>query len=320
MDFGKLKNIQGIDLSLPPDDRANARVLAKPVLSKPDKGLPAIEKGLPATEPFHFRAYVGLPVWQDDALAARLCTPGTPKAKRLACYARQFHDLELNSTGYGLDPAHARHWAGEVTPGFKFCPKVPRDVSHESDLDYVWDRYATHCESAFGLGSHLGPFLLQFPDTFGPSRFPELERFLAAQAARLPIALEVRQASWFRDQGAKAALLDMLEAYGVTSVLTDTPGRRDVLHQRLTTRTAYIRFNGVTPEAGDPERLERWAERIRAWRAGGLQTLYFFVHLERQDLAVELAARFIAMLNRVVGTSMPEPRLQIEVENMSLFP
>ncbi|HKP95812.1 MAG TPA: DUF72 domain-containing protein [Fibrobacteria bacterium] len=292
MDFGKVKDTRNIDFTLPPDDPATAARLVQGRSGGP------------------LRVYVGCPVWQDDAMARKLCAPRTPKAKRLACYGRQFNALEVNSTGYGLVRERAAQWASETPEGFRFCPKVPMDVTHGANLDGVWQLFAAQCEAAQAFGDRLGLFFLQFPEQFGPARFGELERLLATQAGKLPLAVEVRHAGWFQDARWKNRLFDMLEAQGIASILTDTPGRRDALHQRLTTSTAFIRFNGHALGPEDYGRLDAWALRVKAWMALGLRELYLFPHLDPVDRTVELAAHFIASLNRAAGLNLKMPRIQ----------
>lgn len=158
-----------------------------------------------------------------------------------------------------------------------------------------------------------GLFFLQFPESFGPSRFEELDRFLAAREPALPLALEVRHPAWFRNQAWKERLFGMLQERGIVSIITDTPGRRDVLHQRLTASTAFIRFNGAGG-GHDPARLEGWARRIGRWRDLGLKDLYFFSHSDPVVQTADLAAHFIQSLNRVCGLNLPKPRFQADEE------
>ena len=66
MDFGKVTDPGGIDFTLPPDDPANLKLGIKS-----------------AAAPGVVRIHVGCPVWQDDAMAARLCPKDTPKSRRL---------------------------------------------------------------------------------------------------------------------------------------------------------------------------------------------------------------------------------------------
>jgi uncharacterized protein YecE (DUF72 family) len=300
MEFGKVLDASGIDFTLPPDHPATARALA--AASGDAAGL---------------RIYAGCPVFQDDGIAAKLCPPRTPKAKRLACYGSQFNTLEVNSTGYGLVRRNVLNWASEVPGDFRFCPKVPRDVTHVPNLDVVWGPFASYCEDALAFGENLGPILLQFSEGFKPDRFADLERLLAAHAGKARFAVEVRHAAWFRGGLWIDRLCDMLQAYGVIPVITDVPAHRDMLHQRLTSSTAFIRMNGHALDL-DLRRVEDWAVRVGRWVEMGLRELYFFPHTDPVDHTVDLAAHFIRSLNRIAGLKLKEPRLRQEDEEPKL--
>jgi uncharacterized protein YecE (DUF72 family) len=299
MEFGKVADLRGIDLGLPADPPGNARVLA----------------GTPAAAP---RVYAGCPVWQDDALARKACPPGTPKAKRLEAYARNFEATELNSTGYGFDPARARAWAAAVPPGFRFCPKFTRDVSLAPDLDAVHGEFARQCADFAAFDDRLGAVLLQFPDGFGPSRFPQLERLLAIPRPAFPLAVEVRHPAWFRNAGWTDRLCVLLESHGIAMVITDAPGRRDVVHMRLTAPWAFVRVNGHDGGEADRRRMDDWAGRIGAWLGRGLREAYFFPHLDPVDGTADLAVAFLRAFKARTGWDVRIPRLYADEEEPRL--
>ena len=298
MEFGKVPTLQGIDLRLPADHPSVARVLA------------GSAGGVP-------RIYAGCPLWQDDALAKKVCPPGTPKAKRLQAYARGFDALELNSTGYGLDPGKAREWAASVPEGFRFCPKIPRDVSLAPDLDAVHEAFARHAADFAAFDARLGAVLLQFPDAFGPSRLPQLERLLAAPRPAFPLAVEVRHPAWFRGPWPDR-LAAALERQGTAMVITDAPGRRDALHMRLTAPWAYIRFNGHDGGREDLERLDAWAGRAADWLAGGLREVFFFPQLDPVEGTADFTVHFLARLKARSGLDLRIPRLYADEEEPRL--
>jgi len=299
MEFGKVPDLQSIDLRLPEDDSSVARLLP----------------GRRETSP---RVYAGCPVWQDDALANRVCPPGTPKARRLSAYARQFVTTELNSTGYGLDPAKARDWASVVPAEFRFCPKIPRDVTLAPNLDAVHAVYVRHCEALTAFGDRLGPVLLQFPDNFGPSRLPQLERLLALPRPGFRMAVEVRHPAWFGTEDRAGRLADLLEKNGIAMVITDSPGRRDAIHMRLTAPWAFIRFQGHDGYAEDMRRLETWSDRVTAWLDRGLKEAYFFPHLDPVEKTADLAAHFLLSLRRMTGLDLRLPRLHADEDEPRL--
>jgi uncharacterized protein YecE (DUF72 family) len=304
MEFGKVPNTLGIDFTLPPDHPATARRLA-PGRSSASRG----------SDP---RIFAGCPVWQDDAMAKKLCPKGTPKSKRLAAYSLQFNSLELNSTGYGLNPDQVLQWAAATPVGFRFCPKVSREISLVPNLDYVHGHFARHLEDAALFGDRLGHVLLQFPESSGPDRFPQLERLLSAPRPGLPLALEVRHPAWFHGRDWMDRLFGLMEEQGIVSVITDTPGRRDVIHQRLASPSVFIRLNGHSGTAEDIRRIEAWAERVRRWLDLGLRDVYFFPHIDPVDRTVEMAAHFIKSLKARTGLDLREPRLQEELEEPRL--
>jgi uncharacterized protein YecE (DUF72 family) len=304
MEFGKVADAKGIDFRLPADHESVARILAASAASTAQAGGP--------------RVFAGCPVWQDDALARKVCPPGTPKSKRLSAYARQFETAELNSTGYALNPGQAREWAAAVPLGFRFCPKIPRDVSLARDLDAVHAAFARACIDLAAFGDRLGAVLLQFPEGFGPSRFGELERLLAVERPAFPLAVEVRHAAWFRNPDWTDRLSSLLEKNKAAMVITDSPGRRDVIHMRLTAPWVYVRWNGHDGGDADLRRLDDWADRIGAWMGRGLREAWFFPQLDPVDQTADLAVHFLRGLKARTGLDLRIPRLYSDEEEPRL--
>lgn len=299
MEFGKVADARGIDFRLAADPEGNERVL-------PGGGTRAP------------RIYAGCPVWQDDALARKACPPGTPKSGRLAAYARAFSATELNSTGYGFDPERARAWAAAVPAGFRFCPKFTREVTLVPDLDAIHGLFARQCAGFTAFGDRLGAVLLQFPEAFGPSRFAQLERLLALPRPAFPLAVEMRHEAWFRAGGWFDRLSGLLESQGIAMVITDTPGRRDAAHMRLTAPWAFVRLNGFDGGEVDRPRLEAWAERISAWLGKGLREAYFFPQVDPVDLTADMAVHFLRTLKERAGIELRVPRLRSDEEEPRL--
>jgi uncharacterized protein YecE (DUF72 family) len=293
MEFGSVETLAGADLSLPKDDPENAAVLA------------AAPQGAPAA-----RVYVGCPIWNDATLARKISPPGKAAKDRLVPYVKAFNSVELNASGYGLSQAQAARWGEAAGEGFRFCPKVPRDISHGRNLDDTYEAYDRFVASARAFGSRLGTAFLQFPESFGPSRFPELERFLRSQGGKLDLAVEVRHQAWFNEAGRREALFALLQELKLCAVITDVPGRRDLLHQRLTSPTAFIRFSGHDLSPPDLRRIDDWAARLKGWMRQGLQTLYFFPHHEPKHFSADWSALFLEVLNKTCGTHLPVPKIE----------
>ena len=145
----------------------------------------------------------------------------------------------------------------------------------------------------FNLREKLGPFLWQFPPSFGfdPERleafFELLPRDTASAAAlarrrdarvkgrarlaidrnrRLRHAIEVRHESFL-----DPAFVRLLRRQRIALVVADTAGKWPY-REDVTADFMYLRLHGDTElyrsGYGAPA-LDRWAARIRAWAAGG---------------------------------------------------
>ncbi|HJS50338.1 MAG TPA: DUF72 domain-containing protein, partial [Pyrinomonadaceae bacterium] len=122
----------------------------------------------------------------------------------------------------------------------------------------------------------------------------------------IPIAMEFRKSEWHADANTSSQLYDLLESHGITNILVDTAGRRDLMHMRMTTPTPFVRWVGANHEV-DYKRLDEWIERLAAWRDAGLSEIYFFVHQNVDINVPHYAAYFIKKLNKKLETDLHIP-------------
>ena len=118
---------------------------------------------------------------------------------------------------------------------------------------------------------------------------------------------QLRHGGWFREPW-RARVFGMLEERRIPAILSDVAGRRDVLHTRLTTPVAFVRFAGNDLHATDLPRLEAWVERLADWTRAGVSSVFFFLHQPTEPYIVELAAHFIPELERRLGVGLRAPR------------
>lgn len=283
MKFGKVSEHSGpINLDLPKDHQSTIEVL---------------EKNTTGTG----NIYVGCAKWNKQDL--RGFYPRGTKDE-LAYYATQFNSIELNATFYRIFPnEQSAKWAQKTPEDFKFFPKVPQVISHIKRLSDCAELIAAHGDSLAGFGHKLGTSFLQMPENFSPENFDRLEQFVRQWPGGIPLALELRHTDWYNDRKVSKKLYALLESHQIISIITDTAGRRDLLHMRLTTPSAFVRYVGANSPA-DYTRLEEWAERIKSWRESGLKDLYFFVHQNTEIESPLLSAHFIRLLNERLGTSL----------------
>ena len=306
MDFGRLPDLRYVDFGLPPDHPDTARVLAR---ARP-------------TQPAPVGVHVGCPIWTNKEWLGSYFPAGIKEPEYLRYYARQFNSIELNTTHYRIpDAATVRRWREAVGPesGFKFCPKLPRSISHERELFQADDLVVTTARAFEGLGDNLGWAFLQLPPHFGPEHLPRLERFLLDFPEAVPLAVELRHPRWFADKGLADAVFATFEALNKTLVITDVAGRRDVLPMRLTTPVAFIRFNGHGLHSSDYQRADAWAERLAAWVAQGVHDIYFFIHQKDVRHAPVLTAHLLDKMRELTGIMVAPPRIIPQPVQGSLF-
>lgn len=295
MKFGRIDHsmLAQINWELPADPPATRALLANlPVRQQP----PTI--------------YMGCSVWTDRSFLGKIYPQGTPAKDFLKRYAQQFNTIELNTTFYSIPSIEkVKKWKATVMPGFKFCPKVPRSISHHHHIDTQRRFLAIFIESVRHFEASLGMTFMQLPPYFQPKNMETLQLLLPDIPAEFPFAIELRHPDWFSDPVAQQEYFALLRAHGVTAVITDTAGRRDVLHQTLTMPDVFIRFVGNNLHATDYIRIDAWLKKIYDWLEQGISNLYFLFHEPQKSLSVDLAVYMIQALNRLGSWQLSPPSL-----------
>lgn len=293
MKFGRMSDISRVNWELPADDERSQQVLLN---------------SEQLTEP---RIYVGCPIWANKSWVGKLYPPGTQSKDYLYHYAQAFNSIELNSSHYHLPSRETvQRWCQAVTPGFCFSPKIPQEISHHKILQGVERELQVFVETVKGLGENLGLSFLQLPPQFSLAQSHHLKSFLEKWPQELSLAVEFRHESWFVQQSLVAQAFDLLQKHGVSCVISDTAGHRELVHASLTSSQQVIRFVGNQLHETDYARIDEWIFRIQSWFEQGLNELYFFLHEPDDALAPEIAVYFIEQLNERCGTSLYVPSLE----------
>lgn len=292
MKFGQVEDPGIVDFSLPP--------------THPDT-YTLLEKSGNNTEAFEIS--VGCAKWNKQDLKG-FYPRGTKD--ELSYYSTQFNSIELNATFYNSpDKEQVDAWKNKVPKGFKFFPKIPNTVSHFRRLVNSKEPTEAFCDSISFFEDKLGMVFLQMHDNFKPSQFDRLKEYVESFPKGIPLAIEVRNEEWFADKDASEKYFTLLEKEKVANVVVDTAGRRDLLHMRLTTPQAFVRYVGANHES-DYARLDQWVDRIKEWRDKGLESLYFFVHQNVEKESPLLSAYFIEKLNKVFHLDLKLPVTDVD--------
>ncbi len=287
MKFGQVPNPDEIDFTIPADHVDTKRVLAK-------------------SKTKDLKIYVGCAKWNKADLKGFY-----PKGTKdeLGYYSTQFNCIELNATFYRLFKADVyEKWYETVPEGFKFFPKLTQSISHFRRLKDVEELVDISVTNMSHLKEKLGMPFLQMHNNFGPKDIDRVVDFVQNwKQYKMPLAMEFRKTEWYNDPEISSALYDLLEKNKITNVLVDTAGRRDLMHMRLTTPAAFVRWVGANEPASDRARLDEWVERIAVWKNQGLAELNFFVHQNVEKESPLLSGYFIEKLNKKIGTNLKPP-------------
>ena len=290
MKFGQVADPSQIDFTLPKDHPQT-----KFILNQNKKSLENIS--------------IGCAKWNKTDLKGFY-----PKGTKdeLTYYATQFNSIELNATFYGMPTAEqVQTWKEKTPKDFKFFPKITNTVSHFRRLLNVTDVVTQFASAVLNFDDKLGMVFLQLHDNFKPKDYDRLKKFVQDWPKEVPLAIELRNTEWFTDEEVFNTVCELFEMNNITNIIVDTAGRRDMLHMRLTTSDAFIRYVGANADS-DYARLDDWLERIKVWKKEGLQNLYFFVHQNVEKASPLLSAYFIEKVNKEFGTNIHIPTMASE--------
>lgn len=293
MKFGRVEHIDAIDFSLPEDHALTKKTLER--------------LGDQKKEP---KVHIGCPVWTDKGFVGKVYPKGTKSSDFLRQYCRQFNSIEVNSTHYNIPSlTQVAKWKQQATPGFIFCPKTPQFVSHRIELIdkiTVMDEFLSNI---YELKEYLGPIFIQLPPYYKPAYIQHLHDFLEVLPSDLNFALELRHEDWFNKTSIEKQVFELLTHFNATYIITDTPGRRDVLHQMITTDKVFIRFLGNNLHHTDYTRIDTWVQRLKLWIDAGINEVYFFMHQPDKHTCADLAIYMAQQFKKHTGITIKVPEI-----------
>lgn len=308
MDFGSvaISEINNVDFTLAKDSLFTKETL---------------KQGTPVINP---KVYIGCAKWGRKEWLGKIYPAKTKEADFLNEYVKHFNGIELNATHYKMPNSDGiRKWREKAKNlDFKFSPKVPKGISHFGNLapGPNLDRQTKEfiiAVSAFE--ENLGPVFLQLSDKFSPAKRDNLYAYLQQIPKDLSFFLEVRHSDWYGDKTIRKELLEFMRENNIGAVITDTTGRRDLVHMELTIPKTFIRFVGNNLHPTDYTRIDEWAKRIKLWLDKGIQEVYFFMHHTDEKNSPELSDYAIEQINKQCGTKINRVQFLKEEKNKELL-
>jgi uncharacterized protein YecE (DUF72 family) len=205
--------------------------------------------------------------------AAAAAFPG--EGTHLQRYARVMNCAEINSSFHRPHAAAVyAKWAASTPASFQFSVKVPRTITHDAQLKACRPLLERFLEEVAGLGTRLGPLLVQLPPSL-ELRVRQARTFLDLLRSRHPgaVVCEPRHESWFTPAADR-----LLTEFNVGRVAAD-PSRYAAAKQPggwgiagAEPGLVYYRLHGAPRKYWSrypPARIEAWAAALREWSAAG---------------------------------------------------
>jgi uncharacterized protein YecE (DUF72 family) len=204
-----------------------------------------------------------------------------PDRQMLSYYGERLNCVEINNTFYRMPtPKTLDGWASQVPERFQFVLKASRKITHFKKLKDTGEEVEYLTRTASGLGSRLGPMLIQLPPYLKKDR--ELLRdFLALLPEGFRAAFEFRSSSWFEDD-----IYAELRDRGCALVVADTGSEK---LPPVIVRTGSYGYARLRQEAYGLDDLEHWAGKLME---PGWDDLYVFFKHEDAGAGPRLADSF----------------------------
>ncbi len=273
---------------------------------------------------------IGCAIWAYKGWLGDLFPSGSRSSEFLRLYGQRFTTVEGNTTFYSVpDSETITRWATETPPGFEFCLKLPKFLTHAGNLEAHIPETLRFIDHMRGLGDRLGPLFAQLPPSYGPTHLGDLETFLTAlPQQQAEFALEVRHLDWFKEPH-KSRLTDLLKELSIGRVMLDTRPIYDVpddpqlhserrkpqlpLQQSITTSFSLIRYISHPETQINQPFMQDWVIRINEWLRQGTR-IYFFVHCPVEERSPTNARHFQHLLerNNVTVSALPWDQIMQE--------
>ncbi|MEO1670037.1 MAG: DUF72 domain-containing protein [Cyanobacteria bacterium J06631_2] len=283
--------------------------------------------------------YLGCAVWSYKDWVGNLYPAKSQPRDFLSLYSHRFTTVEGNTTFYALpSPETIAKWANQTPPGFKFCPKLHRHITHQGLLVPHIPDALNFFERMSGLGDRLGTTFIQLPPSYSPAYLSDLTEFLTACSQyNQDLALEVRHLDWFKLEAGES-LNSLLTELNIARVLLDTrpiyncPDDPQIGSPRKKPKvpllpivignTAFVRFISHPDRQYNQAYLEQWTTELQLWLTEG-KTVYFFVHCPQEARSPDTAKLFHSLLASQIPllspSSLPWNSIEPNPTQLSLF-
>ena len=238
---------------------------------------------------------LGTKTWESAKYKGTLYDHDTPIEEFLPMYAAQFDAVEYQATFFDI-PSERR--MGElrksvegINKDFRFCPVIPRRISHE----FEWGENTFEMEEFFtsmkALGNHLGPCILRLPETFAPEMWRKLFHFFRHWPSSWPLSVQLTHTEWFKKVPVWKNLLKEIRGSRFSILIEDKLEWELNPEKFLTSDHLIVRFSGKASLGRDDQRLAMWIYKLGEFRGYGVKQSYFFLY-EQEEMCLSMLQKF----------------------------
>jgi uncharacterized protein YecE (DUF72 family) len=186
------------------------------------------------------------------------------EGSHLQRYARVLPGVEINSSFYREHAfATYQRWASQTPRSFRFAVKIPQAITHDARLRGARGPMKAFLDGIAGLGSRLGPLLIQLPPSLHFERRVARNFFTMLRELHDGyVVCEPRHATWFTP-----AAEDLLQQHRIARVAADPAPVPAAAAPGGWSGVAYYRLHGSPRmywSIYDARRLGRWTQEVLA--------------------------------------------------------
>jgi uncharacterized protein YecE (DUF72 family) len=236
---------------------------------------------------------LGTPNWESIKYRGTLYDFDTPINEFLKNYAAQYDAVEYRESFVDV-PSERRMLAlksevENVNKNFKFCPTIPRRISHEFELgENIFD-LKEFLESIEVLGEHLGPCVLRLPETFATSSMKRIFKFLKLWPAEKRLAIHFTHLEAYKGNHLHMLVKELMGS-SISLLIEDRIEAPIVSERLLNSDHLILRFYGRPSLNQDDQRLAMWVYKLGEYKAYGIKNPYLFLH-EQEEMCLAILKR-----------------------------
>lgn len=222
------------------------------------------------------RVHIGTSGWSYKHWKGLYYPAGLPASKWLSFYAEDFDTTEINSSFYRLPSEESvTRWKEQVPPGFRFCAKMSRFLTHMKKLNDPQESLHRFFEVFQHMKNQMGPVLVQLPPmlAFDAARADVFYSLLQKHYSIYSFVMEVRHSTWLREDS-----LALMRKFDIGLVISQS-GTSFPYSEKITAKNVYVRFHGpreLYASGYSDGMLEYFAEKFYEWLKEGHEIWAFF--------------------------------------------